>query len=182
MQTLARHAVICLNEDWSVQSSAKLSASGAELSRASTKVEGWYKASVPATVLGTLVEAGVYPDPFFGMNLREIPGHGPFAQNFSNHPMPDDSPFAVSWWFRREFKVPKGADRVVLRFDGVNYRANLWALKEAVLKGLGTGLRRGARSVQLRPLEEGWVEASDGARLWSVRYVRQGRFWLAVAV
>jgi exo-1,4-beta-D-glucosaminidase len=132
VQTLARHAVICLNEGWSLQSSAKLSASGAQLSKASTKAEGWYKTSIPATVLGTLVEAGEYPDPFVGTNLREIPGQGPLAENFSNHPMPEGSPFAVPWWFRREFKVPKGADRVVLRFDGVNYRANLWLNGELV--------------------------------------------------
>jgi exo-1,4-beta-D-glucosaminidase len=126
VQTLARHAVICLNDEWSVQSSAKLAATGAELSKPGSKADGWYRATLPATVLGTLVDAGVYPDPFVGMNLRDIPGHGPFAQNFSNHEMPGESPFAVSWWFRREFKVPKGADRVVLRFDGINYRANLW--------------------------------------------------------
>jgi len=118
--------VICLNDDWRLHSSAGLTVGGEELSTPKTSTEGWYKATVPATVLGTLVEAGVYPDPFFGMNLREIPGQGPFAQNFSNHAMPKDSPFAVSWWFRREFRVPKGADRVVLAFDGVNYRANVW--------------------------------------------------------
>ena len=135
MQTLARHAVICLNDDWRVQSSASVGGAGEALSRAGTDTSKWYKATLPATVLGTLVDSGVYEDVFFGTNLRKVPGEGPFAVNFSNHPMPDDSPFNVPWWFRREFKVPQGADRVVLAFDGVNYRANLWLNGEKIADG-----------------------------------------------
>jgi len=59
--------------------------------------------------------------------------------------------------------------------------ALVWALKEAVLKGLGTGLRRGARSVVLEPRAAGVVAAHDGADEWTVRFDRAGPFWLAVA-
>ena len=41
--------------------------------------------------------------------------------------MPADSPFAVPWWYRKEFRVPAAAGhdlRLVL--DGINYRANVW--------------------------------------------------------
>ena len=42
--------------------------------------------------------------------------------------MPPDSPFRRSWWFRTEFQAPaehKGKT-VWLRFDGINFRANVW--------------------------------------------------------
>ena len=41
--------------------------------------------------------------------------------------MPSDSPFKVSWWYRKEFSVtPRHDGQVWLNFDGINYRANLW--------------------------------------------------------
>jgi exo-1,4-beta-D-glucosaminidase len=115
-----------------VRTGAGLELGGEALSRPrrerDVKREGvWHQVDVPATVLGTLVESGVISDPFFGMNLRAIPGQGPPAQNFSNHPMPDDSPFNAPWWFVKEFVVPPDAGQhLALQLDGVNYRANLW--------------------------------------------------------
>jgi exo-1,4-beta-D-glucosaminidase len=104
---------VSLNRGWELASSAD--------------PNRWYRTELPATVLGTLVGHGVHPDPFFGTNLRDLPGQGPPAQNFSNHPMPEDSPFAVPWWFRTEFRVPDDAGPYLrLRFDAINYRANVW--------------------------------------------------------
>src|SRR5262249_2544598 len=64
-----------------------------------------------------------------GMNLRKIPGCSyPIGVNFSNRPMPPDSPFRVSWWYRCEFVLP-AANRgksLQLHFDGINFRANIW--------------------------------------------------------
>jgi exo-1,4-beta-D-glucosaminidase len=118
-----------LREGWAVQSSAKAAQDGATLSAPGFKAEGWYKTVVPRTVLAALVDNKVYPDPFFGKNLRSIPGTSyPIGQNFSNLPMPEDSPFRVSWWYRTEFQGPAlpkdGA--AWLRFEGINYRANVW--------------------------------------------------------
>ncbi len=118
---------IDLGQGWQLQSSAYLVEDGATLSTPAADTRGWYRADLPATVLGALVDGGVYRDPFHGMNLRELPGQGPPAQNFSNHPMPDDSPFAVPWWFRRELRIPADAGpHLRLRFDGINYRAQVW--------------------------------------------------------
>ncbi|EDM81878.1 glycoside hydrolase family 2, sugar binding protein [Plesiocystis pacifica SIR-1] len=113
-----------------MQSSAKVDAGGEAVASPGFEAHGWYQAELPATALGTLVEAGEYPDIFHGTKLREVPGQGPRAQNFSNHKMPEDSPFAVPWWFRRSFRLdPKelaAGERVSLEFDGVNYRARVW--------------------------------------------------------
>src|SRR4051794_41176781 len=120
---------LVLGEGWSLQSSAKVPEPGDVLSTSQFKPAGWYPATVPTTVVAALVKQKVYPDPFYDMNLRQIPGTTyPIGANFSNKPMPEDSPFAVSWWFRRSFTLPAAyrGKTVWLHLDGVNYRANVW--------------------------------------------------------
>jgi exo-1,4-beta-D-glucosaminidase len=84
---------------------------------------------VPTTVVGALVEHKVYPDPFFGTNLRSFSGVTyAIGTNFSNVPMQQDSPFIIPWWYRKEFVLPatfKGKS-IWLNFRGINYRANIW--------------------------------------------------------
>jgi exo-1,4-beta-D-glucosaminidase len=117
-----------LTDDWAIQSSSKVSARGDSIASLAFQPDGWYRANVPSTVMGNLVDDKVYPDPFFGMNLRSIPGTGySIGTNFSNSPMPADSPFRVSWWYRKVFRVTPVQDgQVWLGFDGINYRANIW--------------------------------------------------------
>jgi exo-1,4-beta-D-glucosaminidase len=125
----AQPSKTALAAGWQLQSSAKVQADGATISIPSFRPTGWYRASMPSTVLAALVANSVYPDPFFGMNLRSIPGTSyAIGRNFSNLDMPSDSPFRVSWWFRTTFTVPAAArgGRVSLQFDGINYRANIW--------------------------------------------------------
>lgn len=120
---------IPLKKGWALQSSAKVAEKGDALSRPGFKAEGWYTATVPNTVVGALVESGVYRDPYFGMNLREIPGTTyPIGERFTLLAMPADSPFKPSWWYRREFDLPAAmAGRTLwMHFDGINYRANVW--------------------------------------------------------
>ena len=124
---MSQRGRMSLNDAWRIASSSSIDADGASLSSPGRDVDSWYRTDLPATVLGTLVEAGEYEDVFFGTNMRNIPGQGPPAQNFSNHEMPEDSPFAVPWWYRREFYVSEDAGKTVtLKFDGINYRANIW--------------------------------------------------------
>jgi exo-1,4-beta-D-glucosaminidase len=118
-----------LARGWSLQSSAHVTGAGAAISTAGFDTRGWYTTTVPTTLVAALVAAGVYADPYFGMNLRTLPGETyPIGGQFSNLPMPDDSPFRVSWWYRTEFSLPAGgSDRhVMLHFDGISYRANIW--------------------------------------------------------
>ena len=133
--SLAAHAAsapnsrVELKEGWAIQSSASVSDKGDALSAVGHATPGWYGTSVPSTVFAALVRNHVYPDPYFGMNLRSVPGVSyPIGQNFSNIEMPADSPFRVSWWYRTEFTLPKVArgQHLWLHFDGINYRANVW--------------------------------------------------------
>ena len=118
-----------LRQGWMIQSSADVRESGAVLSTAGYRPSGWYRATLPSTVLSALVEDRVYADPYFGMNLRSIAGtEYPISMNFSNLPMPPESPFRHSWWFRTEFAIDAGWQGKTIRlgFDGINYRANVW--------------------------------------------------------
>jgi exo-1,4-beta-D-glucosaminidase len=85
-----------LSTGWSLQSSAKAAEKGGALSQPGFKADGWHRVTVPNTVVGALVEIGHFPDPYFGMNLRQIPGTAyPIGERFTNLPMPADSPFFV---------------------------------------------------------------------------------------
>ncbi len=118
-----------LSDGWTIQSSAHVTAAGEQLSTPGYETRGWVPATVPATVLAALVAQRVYPDPYFGMNLRRIPGASyPIGRNFAKLPMPPESPFRPAWWFRTEFELPAAdaGKSVALCFDGINYRANVW--------------------------------------------------------
>ena len=118
-----------LHDDWALQSSCKATDGGQIISRSAYTPRGWYRTSVPSTVLAAQVRAGEFQNPYFGENLREIPGTGyPIGNNFAELPMPKDSPYICSWWYRTEFRLSQAySSRVVwLHFNGINYRANIW--------------------------------------------------------
>ena len=97
-----------LREGWTLQSSAKVTATGEAISSKSFETRNWIQADVPTTVVAAQVKSGLLPDPFYGMNLRQYPGVSyPVGFNFSNIPMPTDSPYAVSWWYRKEFHAAR---------------------------------------------------------------------------
>ena len=128
---------IILRAGWMLQTSAKVEKPGNVISSQKFRPLGWHSVSVPTTVVAALVKEKVYPDPDFGMNLRTIPGTSyPVGSNFSNIAMPPDSPFAVSWWYRKQFVLP-AADKgkiIWLNFDGINYRANIWLNGKQIAK------------------------------------------------
>ena len=118
-----------LRQGWAIQSSADVRETGDTLSTPAFQPRGWYRATLPSTVLSALVASHVYPDPYFGMNLRSISGTSyPIGMNFSNLPMPPESPFRHSWWYRTDFKLSAAyqGKTVWLGFDGINFRANVW--------------------------------------------------------
>ncbi|MDR3688820.1 MAG: hypothetical protein P4L46_05525 [Fimbriimonas sp.] len=111
---------------WVLQDVSKVPDDGSVVSSAGYLPVGWYKAEVPGTVLTSLVIDGVYPEPLYGENNRLIP----------------ESLCRTSYWYRTEFAVPPafGARGIHswLRFDGINYLAEVW------LNGQRIGDIRGA--------------------------------------
>ncbi len=109
---------------WRLAEAPKVTAPGDAISRAGFDAGRWYPATVPGTVLTTLVDRGVYPDPGFGLNNTAIP----------------ESLARQDYWYRTEFDVPAAAtqQRQLLTFKGVNYAAEVW------LNGAKLGTIKGA--------------------------------------
>lgn len=107
-----------------MQDAVKVSAAPAEVAGAGYKPEGWYTATVPGTVLTTLVNNKVYPEPLYGENMRAIP----------------ESLNKDSYWYRTMIAVPKTykGRHTWLHFGGVNYSAQVW------VNGRQVGTMRGA--------------------------------------
>ena len=121
---------LALREGWTLQTSLKVQAKGEAISTPKFTPKGWHSdVMVPTTVVAALVKNKTLPDPFFGMNLRKFAGvNYPIGGNFSNIPMQTDSPYAVSWWYRKTFTAPASykGKTVWLKFNGINYRADIW--------------------------------------------------------
>ena len=94
---------------WQMQDAVKVSAAPADVAGVGYKPEGWYTATVPGTVLTTLVNNKVYPEPLYGENMRAIP----------------ESLNKDSYWYRTVFTVPAAyRGRLTwLHFGGINYSA-----------------------------------------------------------
>ena len=108
--------VVALEQGWQIQSAAVsadgAAQDGASISSSGFRADGWYRTSVPTTVLGALVNDGVYTNIYFGTNFAKI----------------SRAPFTNAWWLRNEFSVSRkqATDNADLIFDGINYRANIW--------------------------------------------------------
>lgn len=107
---------------WKLKEAPKISAEPEILSKPGFDTSTWIPATVPGTVLTTLVDQGVYPDPYYGLNNLVIP----------------ESLCRQDYWYRVEFDSPKTFRNISLIFQGINYRAEVW------LNGTRLGEIRGA--------------------------------------
>ena len=100
-----------LAANWSLAAAPQVHASPASLSSAGFDTSGWMRATVPGTVLTTMIDRGIYPDPDFGLNNLAIP----------------ESLSRQDYWYRVEFPTPvKASSRFELTFEGINYAAEVW--------------------------------------------------------
>src|SRR6202012_3686575 len=86
-------APLKISSGWQLRAADDLAQPGEAISQSGFQMQGWYSATVPGTVLTTLVNNGVYPEPLYGENNR-----------------PDKIPDSLSrapYWYRTVFKVPK---------------------------------------------------------------------------
>lgn len=122
---------IVLASGWQLQDSTKVTQTGADLSQAAFNPSGWLVATVPGTVLTSLVNNGVYPEPLYGENNR-----------------PDKIPESLCrtpYWYRTVFTIPDAyaGKKIWLNFDGINYAAEVWVngkdlgtIKGAFIRGV----------------------------------------------
>jgi exo-1,4-beta-D-glucosaminidase len=130
---LSQTSEVKLHDNWHIQDSAVVTVGPADLSAPGFPMISWYSAVVPSTVLGALVSLPGAQDPFFGMNLKGLPGSGDYyvwGKNFGLVQTPEDSPFGRPWYYRLEFQSPReslAAGAVTeLQFLGVTYGAHVW--------------------------------------------------------
>ncbi|WP_405591645.1 discoidin domain-containing protein [Streptomyces sp. NBC_01190] len=112
---VAADGTVPLESGWTLTMDDWAGGEGADLSRTAVDTSSWLPATVPGTVLTSLVDQGHLPDPVSGLNNLRVP------EALSRH----------SWWYRRGFELPHdlptGAGRHVwLEFDGVNHQADIW--------------------------------------------------------
>ncbi len=120
-------------EGWSLVDAASFATDGETLSKVGFNSGSWTPAVVPGTILTSLVRAGKYPEPLYGLNNLGIP----------------ESLAHASYWYRTEFVAPRNVleKRILLHIDGVNYAAAVW-INHPVC---GTIRNAFVRAVQVRP-------------------------------
>jgi mannosylglycoprotein endo-beta-mannosidase len=105
-----------LNTGWKCMAAGKLTADPEKLSTAGFLTRDWMPATVPGTVLTTLLNNGLVPDPFSGMNNEKIPDIYTTGNGY------------YTYWFVKDFRqaIPARRDQVWLHFRGVNYGCEVW--------------------------------------------------------
>jgi exo-1,4-beta-D-glucosaminidase len=124
-----------LKDNWFIINSDNISQNIKTLSKPGYISDGWYATSVPNTVLAALVENKIYDDPYFGLNLLDVPGCKKRRNTvFSMQPKPNYSPFRKPWLYRTEFTIDDSlkGQRIWLEFRGINYSANIWVNGEKI--------------------------------------------------
>jgi beta-galactosidase/beta-glucuronidase len=101
-----------LRGGWKLAEAPLVKATAQEISSAGFDTSGWMAATVPGTVLTTMIDRGRYPEPDYGMNNLDIP------ERLSRE----------SYWYRAEFARPatEGRSQVELVLEGINYHAEVW--------------------------------------------------------
>ena len=102
-----------LARNWKLQAAPKVQQTAEQLSATGASADGWYAATVPGTVLTTLVDRGVYPDPDYDLNNMAIP----------------ESLNKQDYWYRVEFPTPgtvAAGKHFTLDLNGINYAADIW--------------------------------------------------------
>ncbi|WP_159102756.1 beta-mannosidase [Marinilabilia salmonicolor] len=100
-----------IEKGWKLSCKEEVQFNSANIFNSDYSTTDWYDATVPGTVLTTLLNEGVYADPYYGLNNLLIP----------------DSLSRMEWVYRLSFKLPKGrgqGERVWLDFSGINYEAD----------------------------------------------------------
>ena len=102
-----------LSGGWKLAEAPKVSADGAKIAAPGFHADkAWMPATVPGTVLTTMIDRGIYPDPDYGLNNMAIP----------------ESLNKQDYWYRSEFTGPKLSNdqKLSLIFEGINYQADVW--------------------------------------------------------
>jgi len=105
-----------LNSGWYARRANEIRIDGNQLTMRPFLSDGWFKATVPGTVLTTLLNNNIFPAPEVSLNNNLIPDIFLVGKEY------------YTFWFARPFLV-KGLDKdkqVWLNFRGINYKADVF--------------------------------------------------------
>ncbi len=124
---------VSLNGEWKIRRATRVDADGKELSRPGFAVDGWIPAQVPGTVLGAMIDAGVYPDPWDRAATAEPPPD-----------LAEGNAGTYTFWWLRDFELapPSTGERYWLDFHGINHRADVYVNGKRVGETLSGMFRR----------------------------------------
>lgn len=105
-----------LNSGWKCINRKGISQSGEDISLPAFNTSGWMEATVPGTVLTTLLNNKLVPDPFYGMNNKQIPDIYDTGNNY------------YTYWFVKDFteQARNNSEQIWLNFRGVNYGCDIF--------------------------------------------------------
>ncbi len=105
-----------LDYGWRCKNINEVGSDGEAISNTSFSTESWLAATVPGTVLTTLLNNKKIPDPFYGMNNELIPD---IYDTGNEH---------YTYWFINDFKedYPTQDEQVWLHFRGINYSCEVF--------------------------------------------------------
>ena len=141
-------------DGWTMREAPKVAAGGSEIANANFAANDWMRATVPGTVLTTMIDDGLYPDPDYGLNNLAIP----------------ETLNKQDYWYRNVFTLPQSVQagmgssaqpRVHLNLKGINYSAEVW-LNGSLLGTMKGAFKRG--SFDVTPLLK-----PDGKNVLAVR-------------
>ncbi|WP_158749758.1 LamG-like jellyroll fold domain-containing protein [Acidobacterium sp. S8] len=112
---------------WKLIAAPETKAAATDISQTGFDSKSWLAATVPGTVLTTMIDRGVYPDPDYGLNNLAIP----------------ESLNKQDYWYRTEFKGPRLAagQHLSLTFEGINYKASVWLNSQSLGNVTGAFIR-----------------------------------------
>jgi len=119
-----------LNSGWVCAPISTTPQQGTEISLTTFKLNNWLPATVPGTVLTTLLNNKLIPDPFYGMNNKYIPDIFETGRDF------------YTYWFVKDFKeiVANKNEQVWLNFRGINYSCDVFLNGNKVNAELHSGM------------------------------------------
>lgn len=105
-----------LNSGWRCSKADETKSTGAQITIANYDLSKWMPATVPGTVLTTLLNNHKVPDPFYGMNNKQI------ADIY------DKGNAFYTYWFVKDFTHarPAAGKAVFLNMRGVNYTCDVY--------------------------------------------------------
>lgn len=104
-----------LNSGWVCANVKEVNSTGNQISGQGFSTNNWLAATVPGTVLTTMLNNKKVPDPFYGMNNEKIPDVFKTGNDF------------YTYWFVKDFQEKAaGNEQVWLQFRGINYKADVF--------------------------------------------------------